>query len=455
MTGILIKKLFNDKEYFRKLIFIALPIVVQNLITSSLNIMDTIMVGRLGEISIASVGVGNQIFLFFNILSMGISSGCGVFISQYWGKGDVKNIRKVFGIAIIGVILLSLPFMIVIQLAPEFVIGIFNKEIGVLEQGSKYIEIVSISYIFTALTFAISTGSRCLERTRPPMVVSVLALLVNGSLNYILIFGKLGFEEMGVAGAAIGTLIARIFEFLLLFIYIFKTNKYLFGSFKDMIDSSWEFTKRVLILVRDVVLNELFWGLAAVIYSIIYGHIGSSALAAIQIYNMVQTFFLILIFGLATASSVMVGKELGMCDFKKTKEYGYYSLILGTIIGVLMSILVFITAPYIVKVFNITETVRNDAKLILYIAALIFTLRSVNIVLIVGTLRGGGDAKFGMRTEAITMWLIGLPLALIGAFVLKLPVYGVVALTFAEEAIKCGICVKRLMSEKWMNRVTE
>ncbi len=455
MTAEIFRKLINDKEYFRKLIFIAFPIVIQNLITSSLNILDTIMVGKLSEVSIASVGIGNQVFLFFNILSMGVSSGCGVFISQYWGQKDIKNIRRVLGIAMMGAAAIAALFTLVLFTSPEFIVGLFNKEPGVLKEGSAYLKIVSLSYIFTALTFAISTGSRCLERTRPPMIVSIMALIINGTLNYTFIFGKFGFEAMGVAGAALGTLIARVFEFTVLFIYLFRTNKYLFGSLRDMLDLSWDFTKRVLTLVRDVVLNELFWGLAAVIYSIIYGHIGSGALAATQIYNMVQSFLLILVFGLATSSSVMVGKELGMGHYRKTQDYGYYSLILGTLIGVTMAIVLFTIAPHIVNIFNISEAVKVDAKYILYIAGLIFTLRSVNVVLIVGTLRGGGDAKYGLRTEAITMWLIGLPLAFTGAFVLKLPVYGVVALTFFEEVVKCIICVKRLFSERWMNKVTE
>lgn len=450
----IIKKMLKDKEYFSKLLFIAFPIVIQNLITSSLNIMDTIMVGRLSEVSIASVGIGNQIFLFFNILSMGVSSGCGVFISQYWGQKDIKNIRRVMGIAIIGSSIIAGLFMFVLMKYPYFIVGLFNKETEVLKKGSEYVKLVSISYLFTALTFAISTGSRCLEKSRPPMIVSILALFVNGTLNYIFIFGKLGFKEMGVAGAALGTLIARIFEFTILFIYMLKTNKYLFGSLKDMFDISFNFVKKVLDLVKDVVLNELFWGLAAVIYSIIYGHIGSGALASTQIYNMVQSFLLILIFGLATASSVMVGKELGMQNYKKTAEYGYYSLLLSIVIGICMSIILFITAPYIVEIFNISLEVKKDAKYILYIVGIIFTLRAINVVLIVGTLRGGGDAKYGLRTEAITMWIIGLPLAYLGAFVFKLPVYGVVALTFGEEAVKCIICIRRLFSERWMNNLT-
>ena len=455
MISEIVFKLSKDKEYFRRLILIAFPIVIQNLITSSLNILDTIMVGRIGETAIASVGIGNQVFLFFNIISMGVSSGCGIFISQYWGQKDTKNIRRVFGIGLITASLVAILFSLVIVIFPREVIGIFNKESDVLIQGSSYIRIVGISYLFTALTFCISTGSRSLEITKPPMVVSIIALIINGTLNYIFIFGKLGFPAMGVTGAAIATLIARAIEFSLIFGYVFKTNDYLFGNIRDLFDLSKSFVFKVLVVVRDVVLNEILWGLAAVMYSVIYGKIGSGALAAVQIYNMVQTFFMVLAFGLATSSCVMVGKELGMGKFDRARDFGNYSLILSGTIGLIMSLLVVITAPQIVKVFNISDGVRHDAKLILYVAALIFVVKSINIVMILGTLRGGGDAKYALRIESITMWFIGLPMALIGTFVFKFPIYIVIAMTFAEEVVKCILCVKRLFSEKWMNRLAD
>lgn len=452
-TG-LIRNMINDKDYFKKLMAIALPVIIQSFITSSLNILDTIMVGKLGETDIAAVGIGNQIFLLFNILSMGVASGTGVFISQYWGRKDQKNIRRVFGLSLIGAAIIAILFSVFILLFPTEIIGLFNKEAEVLSKGASYIKIVGMSYIFTALTFSISSASRCLERPKAPMMVSVLALFINGTLNYAFIFGKLGSEPMGVSGAALGTLIARIVEFTVLLVYVFSTNKYLFGKLSELFDLSWEFSRKVASLVKDVLLNELLWGLAAVIYSGIYGRIGSGALAATQIYNTVQSFFLILIFGLAAGSAVMVGKEIGIDKEDTAKQYGYNSLFLSIGTGVSLSVLVFITAPYIVSLFNITEEVKYSARIILYLMALGFTVRATNIVLIVGTLRGGGDAKFGLRTEAVTMWLIGVPLALIGAFVLKLPIYGVVALTLAEEVAKFVLCIKRLFSEDWMNKVT-
>lgn len=448
------RELFNDRDYFKKLWVISLPIIIQNLIASSVNMLDTLMVGKLGDSDIAAVGIGNQVFLLFYIMSMGISSGCGVFISQYWGKADKKNIRRVMGFSLIAVSLLATVFSIAVIGFPKEIVGIFNREAAVLEKGSSYIRIIGMSYVFNALTIAIASASRCIEKTKPPMFASLLALVFNGGLNYVFIFGKFGIAPMGVAGAGLGTLIARVVEFFVLFIYLFKTSEVLWGSIKDIFDLSLEFSKRIFDVVKDVVLNELFWGLGTVIYSIVYGRIGSGALAAVQIYNTVQNFFFILVFGMAVSSMVMIGKEIGLGNDLRAKRYSYNSFLLTIYLGVLLSIIIGVTAPGVVSLFNISEEVRHSAKLILFITAGGFTMRALNIVLIIGVLRGGGDAKFGLRTEIITMWGVGVPLALIGAFVFNLPVYGVVAIIIAEDVVKCILCVNRLFSERWIKSVT-
>lgn len=446
--------LFSDKEYLKRMMVIAIPIIVQNLILSSLNMIDTVMVGMLGDTDIASVGIGNQIFLLFHILSLGVSSGCGIFISQYWGKGDRDNIRRVLGFAIVGSVIISLIFKGALWFFPEQIISIFNKEADVIYKGSSYIKLVGLSYIFNAITLVIATASRCVEKTRPPMVVSIMALFLNAGLNYVFIFGRAGFEPMGVRGAAMGTLIARIFEFIVLFLYSYKTNKVLWGDISKLFDISLEFGKKIFDVVKDVLLNELCWGLGVITYSIIYGRMGSSALAAVQIYNTVQNLFLVLVIGMASATVVIIGKEIGRGDYEKANRYSYNTFMLTMYIGILLSFLIALTAKPVVGIFNISESVARSTEIILYVTAVIFTIRSLNIILIVGILRGGADSKFGFRTEAFTTWVIGVPATFIGAFIFKLPIHWVVALICAEEFTKIFLATKRLFSEKWMRSVT-
>ncbi|AFS79832.1 multidrug resistance protein [Gottschalkia acidurici 9a] len=455
MTRGFISNMIKDKEYYRTLFYIAVPVVIQNLIASSINMLDTLMVGRLGEAQIASVGISNQIFLLFNIMIVGLSSGCGVFISQYWGMKEERNIRKVLGVCLISNIIISLIFMTGILTFSNTIISIFNTDPEVIKYGSVYLKLVSLSYTFTAITFGIANASRSVERTIPPMVVSFLALICNGVINYILIFGKLGFPAMGVKGAAIGTIIARGFETIVLSIYMLKTNKVLLGKLSDLLSFNRDFVRRIYSVVTHVILNELCWGSGIIIYSIVYGRMGTQAIASVQIYNTIQNFFTVLILGLASASVVMIGKQIGLGDEEKAKRYGYQFVFISVVIGVILSIIIGLSAKSIVSLFDISDVVRYNTEMILYVVAVVFTLRCVNIMMIIGILRGGGDTKHSFHIEIMTMYGIGVPLSIIGAFVLNLPVYWVVALIAVEEIAKATLALRRLFSNKWIRNVSQ
>lgn len=449
-----LRTMFRDKEYFKTLMLIAIPIVLQNLIASSLNMLDTLMVGKLGEAEIASVGVGNQVFLLFNVMIMGLSGGCGIFIAQYWGQKDVKNIRRVMGICIISGILLSLVFTLVIFLFSKEIVNIFNIDPEVIKHGSVYLKTVSLSYIFTAITFSIANAARSIEKATSPMVVSFLALILNGALNYIFIFGKLGFSPMGVKGAALGTLVARAFEAVALIIYILKTDEVLLRSLKDLVDFNFEFVKKIYNIVLHVILNDMLWAFGMIVYSIIYGRMGTKELASTQIYNTILNVFAVLILGVASSAVVMIGKQIGSGDEEKAKRYGYQFAGLGFLIGVSISLLIAVSTKSIVNIFDVSSEVNYYTKMILYVTSIVFTIRCVNIVMIIGVLRGGGDAKYALAIELLTMYGIGIPLALIGAFIFKIEVYWVVALIATEELFKFILVIKRLTTDNWVRNIS-
>lgn len=446
--------LFRDKNYFQKLFFISIPIILQNLITSSVNLLDTIMVGKLGDMPVAAVGIGNQIFLLVYLMTLGISSGSGVFIAQYWGKKDEKSIRKVLGFSMISSGLFALLFSVIVYFFSENIVALFNNSPEIVSQGGAYLKIISLSYFLNALTIALSNGARSVENSMPPMVASFIALVINGVLNYVFIFGKFGLEPMGVKGAAYGTLIARTVEFFVLFLYLLKNNKVLLGKLSDLVSFSLDFIKNVTKVVISVVLNEMTWGLGIVLYSIIYGKIGPEALASVQIYNTVVNFFFILVLGIGAGTVVIVGKEIGTGDIEKARTYGHNSFILSIYIGLILSVILVIATPYIVKFFNVSESVRESTKIILYITAALFTMRCINIVLIIGVLRGGGDARFAFVLEAITVWLIGVPIAFISVIVFKVPIHVAVGLVMVEEVIKAILAIRRLYSDEWIRVLT-
>lgn len=449
------KELFNDNKFYKNLFLLSIPIVLQQLIASSLNMLDTVMIGMVGETELASVGIANQYYFLFSIFIMGISSGCSVFISQLWGKKDKENIRKVLGIGLISGIIITALFTIVALLIPKSIIGIFNKDIEVIRIGSEYLVIVCLSYVFTAVSFNFAAASRSIENTVLPMVASLAGLICNGILNYVFIFGKFGFLAMGVKGAALATLIARIVESIILVTPIYFTKGILAVKFKEFFSISKELVKSVYSTIIPVMLNEACWGFGNVTYAIIYGRIGTQASAAIQICTTVQNLFMIITFGLANASVVVVGKEIGSGREERGKLYARRLCAVSALVGLALSFILALSAPMVLSLFNVSQAVLHDALLILYIYAVVMTAKVYNVMLIVGVLRGGGDSKFGAIVQGITLWLIGIPLAFIAAFVFKLPVYIVALMTAIEETVKVVALVKRFISNKWINNVVK
>ncbi|KNF10073.1 MATE efflux family protein [Gottschalkia purinilytica] len=455
MLKSLVNFTFNDREFYKTLSKLALPIFVQNLITSSLNMVDTIMVGRLGELELASVGIVNQIFFLFNFIIVGITAGCGVFIAQYSGIKDTKNIKKVLGISLSMVVINAAIFMIAGLIFPENVMGLFSKETEVVLLGKEYFQVVCISYIFTAITFSFANASKSIGNTAVPMVTSFIAVTTNIILNYILIFGKLGFPAMGVKGAAMATVIARILETTILLTYIYSKKGILAAKLNELFSFNKAFLLKVLKTVSDTVLIEITWALGVVVYAAIYARMGYKAIAAVNIHTTVQSFFLIAVYGISNSAVVMVGNEIGAGNEEKAKTYARRFAVLAVILGLFLSALMAFSAKYVVTFFNISEGLRSDAIKVLYAAAILFVSFVFDTIIMVGALRGGGDTKVPLIAETFTMWCLGVPLAYIGAFVLKLPIYGVIFFVNIEEFLKSIFVLYRLLSNKWMKKVIE
>lgn len=444
----------EDKEFYSNMLKIALPIIIQNLVTSSLNMVDTIMVGKLGEVEIAAVGIANQYFFFFSMILMGLCGGISVFISQYWGKKDYVNIKRILGLGLISVTFVSIVFMAVGFVNPGKIVSLFNKDPIVIDLGGKYLYIVLYSYIFTGITFVYSYSLRSIGNTIAPLVVNIAALLCNVFFNYILIFGKLGAPALGVEGAALATLIARAVEGLILLFLVYKNNGVFAAKLKELIEIDFSFFKKSYKIILPVLLNDVFWALASIIYSVVYGRMGTGATAAVQIVNTISNMFMVVTFGLASASAIMIGNSIGegkedLCiDY--AKKYLSVSLAVSMILGIILAL----SSPLILKLFNVSSEVRSSTLIMLYIISFIFIIRVVGMVIIVGILRGAGDARSALMIEGFTMWFLGVPLTILGAFVFKFPVHLVYGLAIIEEVVKCVLGLMRLKSKKWINNVT-
>ncbi|NLT94570.1 MAG: MATE family efflux transporter [Clostridia bacterium] len=445
---------WKDKEYFKTMLNIAVPVMLSNFIVSFLNMVDTVMVGKLGEAEIAAVGIANQYFFFFTMFLIGLSAGCSVFISQFWGKRDIQNIKRITGIGLISTVIVSLIFIFFGYLNPRQVLALFNNDPVVLALGTRYLKIVLVSYLFTGITFIYSFVLRSVGQAVMPMVISGLALIINIFFNYCFIFGKLGAPALGVEGAAIATVIARVTETVILVFNIYLQKGALAATLKELTDFNGGIFLKAFQTILPVILNDMCWGLASLVYVAVYGRMGIQAVATIQICNTVNNLFMVVIFGLSSAAAVMVGNSIGAGEEWQGKKYAERFCLLSIAVGILLGILLALFTPLILNLFNVSQEVRRNSEIILYTISVVFFIRVLSIMLIVGILRGGGDATRAFLIEGFTMWFIGVPLTILGAFVFKFPVYLVYALSVLEEIVKCILGFLRLKSGQWINNVT-
>lgn len=444
-----------DTKFYKKMITIAIPVMIQNLISSSLNMVDTMMIGRLGANEIAAVGLANQFYFIFSLVIFGVNSGCSIFTAQFWGKKDKENVRKVLGICLVLGCASGLIFNIFAAFTPNFVMKFFTNDLKVIELGGNYLRIVGFSYIITAISYAFSFSCRGIGEAKLPMITSAIALACNTVLNAFLIFGIGGFPKLGIEGAAIATLIARIVEMALVIIITYKRKNAIAGKVSEFLSFSKEFFKTVIKTISPVVVNEILWSIGMTMYAVIYAYISTDAVATYQIANTVQNIFIVAGFGLANACSVMLGNEIGRGNEEKAQIYGMKFIKITFIIGCIAGALLFISSNIIVSMYKVSPNIIHDAKVILKIFAFITPFRMLTSVIIVGILRSGGDIKRSFIIEMSGIWIIGVPLAIIGSMVLKLPIYTVVALVYIQEFVKVVFGYKRFKSKLWISNLVD
>lgn len=447
------KNIKIDKEFYGRLFTLALPIAMQNFISSSLNMVDTLMIGKLGEAPIAGVAQANKIFFLFTLLLFGINSGGSSFTAQFWSKRDVAGIRKVLGICLISGGFAAILFSVGAIFFPEELMYVFAKDGEVIKIGSEYLRIVAFSYLVTAITYSYSILLRSTGEAVIPMIISMISLGVNTLLNWTFIFGHFGFNPMGVRGAAIATVIARMVEVGLFLWIIYGRQTSLAASFREMTDISIEFIKRFYKTTVFVILNEFIWALGTTMYSIAYGRMSKEAVVSISIASNVEQIAMVVFFGMSSACAVMLGNEIGYGNEEKAFAYAKRFAILGPIFALFMGVIVVLGSPLILSVFNVSKEVYMDSSRIMMVFACFLPFKVFNLFTVVGILRSGGDTTYGLAMDAGGVWLIGVPFAFIGGLVWKLPIYWVFALVSSEEFFKAIFGLSRLFSKKWIHNL--
>lgn len=447
------RQLFRDKHFYGTLLSLAIPIMIQNLISSCLNMIDTFMIGQLGEVAIAAVGSSNQFFFLLSLFLFGINSGSSIFTSQFWGKKDIKNIHRVMGLSLCSGLFIALIFTFGALIFPSTILRIFSSQPSVLTAGSKYLSVVAFTYIIYAVNTTLSFSLRSIGKPKLPMVISAVAILTNTVLNYVLIFGKFGFPAWGVRGAAIATLIARIVELVLLMRLVFRKDSVLRASISEMLSFSSAFVKTFYKTSSPVIANEGFWALASMLCTVAYSTLGTEALASIQITNTVQEVFLVVVMGLANSACIMIGNKIGEGEDATAILYSRRFVKLGVILGVICAAILFGIAPFILKIFSISTYTFKTSLYALRIMSLVLAFKFFNLVMVIGILRGGGDTAFAFITEISCMWAIAVPLAFLGAALLRLPLHIVIAIVGIEELVKTILILPRLRSNKWIHNI--
>ena len=444
-----------DKSSFRKTVFaFLLPMAIQNLINVAISSTDVIMLGRYSEVTLSASSLASQVQFILILLLFGIGSGATVLTAQYWGKRDIKSIEKVMAISIKVAFTLSLFFFIFAFFFSRNAMRLFTNDEATILEGIKYLKIVSFSYLTTSISIVYLVTMRSVERVVISTVTYATAFVSNLIINYLLIFGNFGFPKLGIRGAAIGTLIARLIELGIVFYYNSKNHHFVSIKWKYIKSLDPILKKDFLKYSSPTMMNELLWASGTATGVAILGRLGNSIVAANSITSVVRQLAMVFAFGLANTAAIMVGKEIGKKDFHTAEIYSKKLLLYSFLSSLLGVALLLIAKPFIIKKFSLNIEVENYLNFTLNILFYYIPLQSISAVLIVGVFRAGGDTKFALIADIFPLWCGSVLISAFAAFYLNLPTKVIYLLIMSDEIIKQPLIIWRYRSKKWINNVT-
>ena len=452
--------LHQPEGFYRRLFLLALPIIVQNLITTSLGFLDTFMVGLLGSSEMSAVTVANVPIFIVQLVVFGLQSGSSVLISQYWGRGDRESINRVMGIGFFIAGSVSTVFALIMACFPASVLLLVTDNLLLVEIAVPYIRIVGFSYILNSLSSIYIGMQRSIENPRFGMLVFGASMLFNTVGNYVLIFGKLGFPALGVTGAAVATLLSRVVEFVLAFGYALRcrTVPLQWGA---ILRPGREMLRRFVHYSAPVLANETLWGLAYSMMTVIMGHMTASGdlLAAYTVAGNIDKLTTAGIFGLANAAAVIVGKEIGVGNRAGVLSIGsavcFTSFMFGVALGGAELVLFFtVLRPQVLPLFRLTAEAAKLCTVMVFSYALSMPLHGFTTSMVIGVLRGGGDVKASLIIDNIPLWCFSLPIMSLLGLVLRVPNVWFCPCLMIEHIIKAPLGIWRVRSGKWVHDIT-
>ena len=443
----------TQEHFFKAVCTLAIPVALQSMLQSSFSMVDQIMIGQLGEINVAGVGLAGKFASIYSVVISAIGAVAGIMIAQYLGQKNRSEVRRSFvtnfllGVGIAGM------FMVICTLFPNQIMGAYTRDTHTRQAAAEYLMLVSGTFVPMTGATLLSTLFRCLEKPRLPLYASILSALLNTGLNYILIFGKLGISPMGVRGAAFATVISQCANFLLMFLMLSQNGsllKFNEGEPTVTLRMNW---KQYWSMLLPLLVCEVVWSLGENVYAAIYGHMSTDASAAMTLTNPIQGLVIGALCGLSQAASVIIGKHLGSGENEKAYWSAKKLLVYGAIGSVFLSIIVIFTSKAYVGIYQVDNVVKAMTVQILFAYAIVVPFKVLNMILGGGIIRSGGRTKYVMFIDMVGTWCFGVPLGLLSAFVWKLSIPYVYFLLSLEECIRFGISLIVFHRRKWMNQL--
>ena len=444
----------RSRSFYRALFTMLITLALQNLIAYSVNMADNIMLGSYSQPALSGAAAVNQIFFIVQQLALGIGDGLVILAAQYWGEGRVSPIRRLTGTAMKFGVLCSVIIIALCMLMPARLLGIFTRDAAIIAEGTSYLSIIQFTFLFFIMTQVLMAALRSVEVVKISFYISIVSLVVNVGINYTLIFGRFGMPELGVQGAAIGTLAARILEFVIILIYVLRIDKRL-KLFSE------RFLKRDAALTKDyfrtevpILLSSLLWAVSVPMQTAILGHLSSDAIAANSVATTFYQYLKVIVQAMSAASAVMIGRAIGIGKMERIRSDARTLAVIDVIIGLILGLLLFALRGPLLSLYRIDDSALQLADRLIVIMSVVMVGMSYQMPVSFGIIRGGGDARFTMIMNMISTWAIVMPLSFLAAFVWKWPVPFVVMAIQSDQIFKGLPTFIRFRSYKWMRKLT-
>ncbi len=447
----------SKKEFYKRVLLLAIPIALQNLLTALLNIFDQMMVGWLpagiADAGLSAVLLANQVVFIYQIFIFAIANTVNIFIAQYTENKNSHLIKNRAGFGFIIILIVSVIFTVICSTMPDVVIGLFNpgEEYRVMAQ--EFLRLVSFSFVPMGFTVGITFMLRAIRKLKGALIVNICAVALNFLLNYTFMFGLFGVQPMGLYGAAVGTIISRIVEFIAITIVLFCSKTPIVGKPKEMFAFDKTYVKKFFAMFFPILCNEVFWVLATTVYLFVYDKLENSTvvLASVNIAQSLDKIVSVIMIGVGNAVGVVMGNIVGLGDKNEVQKYARESVKFGILTGLVVTLLTFVASFFAPAVFkNVTEETQEMSRGLIWLYALTAVIRTLNFMYVIGILRSGGDTTFCMVSETIILWVFSVPLVIVFGIVFKASLYVVFLMSMVSEVIKIIAFDIRIRKGKWI-----